>query len=322
MTGCMLMLCTWLKAVACCCLLSAGRKGWLERNDDALQARCMEEELLSVASAFSTALHMAVGAFSDAVEAEQLPYDTATAALEKVRLPRLHYTNSPRACCSCDARETLQMLRLVVAGCCDSQCQAAGRAARSDVCRHADQPGSEDVGPLTRTFCTDADITTAICDAMGQESIVCDTMSGNAFGVYKQFSLSVCCSCIGHFNLKVWSCSGHGCTVYTLCGSLSLEGRATMTYVVPKCHRCMLSIVSPAALTIASMSLFHVHAHLLLCLSASLSRMLFSQSYRALPCSNSSSLPPALQRLLASCRSPMSQGWRRVFGNGAATDSR
>lgn len=46
----------------------------------------MEEELLSVASAFSTALHMAVGAFSDAVEAEQLPYDAATAALEKVRL--------------------------------------------------------------------------------------------------------------------------------------------------------------------------------------------------------------------------------------------
>lgn len=51
----------------------------------------MEEELLSVASAFSTALHMAVGAFSDAVEAEQLPYDTATAALEKVDLrPALH----------------------------------------------------------------------------------------------------------------------------------------------------------------------------------------------------------------------------------------
>jgi hypothetical protein len=93
-----------------------------------------------------------------------------------------------------------------------------------------------------------------------------------------------------------------------------------MTYVVPKCHRCMLSIVSPAALTIASMSLFHVHAHLLLCLSASLSRMLFSQSYRALPCSNSSSLPPALQRLLASYR-VTSQGLRRVFGYGAATDN-
>ena len=52
----------------------------------------MEEELLSVASAFSTTLHMAVGAFSDTVKAEQLPYDTATAALEKVCLPCLHYT--------------------------------------------------------------------------------------------------------------------------------------------------------------------------------------------------------------------------------------
>jgi hypothetical protein len=67
----------------------------------------MEEELLSVASAFSTALHMAVGAFSDAVEAEQLPYDTATAALEKVRLPRCIVLSSPRACCSCDAPEIL-----------------------------------------------------------------------------------------------------------------------------------------------------------------------------------------------------------------------
>lgn len=43
----------------------------------------MEDDLLSVASAFSTALHGAVGAFSDAAEAEE-PYDTATAALEKV----------------------------------------------------------------------------------------------------------------------------------------------------------------------------------------------------------------------------------------------
>lgn len=47
----------------------------------------MEEDLLSVTNAFSTALHMSVGAFSDAVAAEELPYDTAMAALEKVRTP-------------------------------------------------------------------------------------------------------------------------------------------------------------------------------------------------------------------------------------------
>lgn len=47
------------------------------------QAKRMEEDLLTVASAFSTALHNAVGAFGGIVEADELPYDTATAALEK-----------------------------------------------------------------------------------------------------------------------------------------------------------------------------------------------------------------------------------------------
>lgn len=59
----------------------------------------MEEDLLAVASAFSTALHNAVGAFSGVVEADELPYDTATAALEKVSLC-VTYQARFRACCS------------------------------------------------------------------------------------------------------------------------------------------------------------------------------------------------------------------------------
>lgn len=67
------------------------------RSRRALQAKRMEEDLLSVASAFSTALHGAVGAFCDAVDAEELPYDTAAAALEKVR-PTCMRASLPHGC--------------------------------------------------------------------------------------------------------------------------------------------------------------------------------------------------------------------------------